>query len=415
MPGEATHPLFRLFRSEQFDNQAKRVLGHSVYHGALPGEVFAVLPRIKNGDFESWYRHWNAVAEQTVALAERSADPVSRGRALLRASDYFRAAMFFLPPRDRRTGEIYASSMRAFQAALSELRVPHQIHFVDYEKGRMRAYYFPGESAKPMLLVHGGFDSTNEEAYFLIAAPLMERGYPVLVFEGPGQSSMARDYNIPFTVDWHRPIGAILDFVQRTLPEATASRKVLIGISLGGLFAARAAAFEPRLDGVVVFGAPFDALDAALSLNPLLRLLYNAGRRNVLNRLVGLVMKFDDGVGWAIRNGMYTFGVETPYDMLRVSAGYTLRDVHEMITCDVLALRGNDDIYGSDQASLFKDAFPNARSYAFVEYARGTGASEHCQIGSVEQAAQAIVGWVRAQALDRPVPTRAPNVAVAVA
>ena len=69
----------------------------------------------------------------------------------------------------------------------------------------MQAYYFPGKSNGPMFLVHGGFDSTNEEGYFLIAAPLIERGYPVLAFEGPGQSSMARDYNIPFTVDWHRP------------------------------------------------------------------------------------------------------------------------------------------------------------------------------------------------------------------
>ena len=235
MAREATHPLFRLFRSEQFDNQAKRVLGHSIYHGALPGEVFSVLPRIKNGDFESWYRHWSVVAEQTVALAQRSGDAVSRGRALLRAANYFRSAMFFLPPTDSRTGEIYARSMLAFQSALSELRIPHQIHFVDYGKGRMRAYYFAGKSDGPMFLVHGGFDSTNEEGYLLIAAPLIERGYPVLVFEGPGQSSMARDYNIPFTVDWHRPIGAILDFVQRDLPDIAASRKVLVGISLGGL------------------------------------------------------------------------------------------------------------------------------------------------------------------------------------
>ena len=126
-------------------------------------------------------------------------------------------------------------------------------------------------------------------------------------------------------------------------------------------------------------------------------------------------MKLDDGVGWAIRNGMYTFGAETPYDMLRASARYTLHDVHKMVTCDVLALRGSDDIYGPGQASLFKDAFPNARSYVFVEYARGTGASEHCQIGSVEQAAETIVSWVRARALDRPVPTSAPDLAAAVA
>lgn len=179
------------------------------------------------------------------------------------------------------------------------------------------------------------------------------------------------------------------------LPAIAASRKILLGVSLGGLLAARAAAFEKRIDGVILDGAPFDTLDAALSMNPVLRLLYNSGRRNLLNRLVGLVMRFDDSVRWAIRNGMYTFGGETPYDMLRASAGYTLCDVHDKVTCDVLALRGEDDIYGPAQATRFSRAFPNARSYSFVEYNLGTGGSEHCQIGSVEQAAQTIVTWLR--------------------
>lgn len=140
-------------------------------------------------------------------------------------------------------------------------------------------------------------------------------------------------------------------------------------------------------------GAPFDTLDTALSMNPLLRVLYNSGRRDMFNRVVRFVMKVDDGVRWAIRNGMYTFGAETPYAMFRASAAYTLRDVHELITCDVLALRGDDDIYGAGQAALFSVAFPKARTYAFVEYARATGASEHCQIGSVERATQTIMKW----------------------
>jgi hypothetical protein len=102
----------------------------------------------------------------------------------------------------------------------------------------------------------------------------------------------------------------------------------------------RAAAYEPGLDGVIIHGAPFDTLDAALSLNPLLRVLYNGDRRDVLNRLIGLVMKVDDSVRWAIRNGMYSFGAQTAYDMLRATAACTLRDVQQRITCDVLALRG---------------------------------------------------------------------------
>lgn len=63
----------------------------------------------------------------------------------------------------------------------------------------MRTYHFPGQPQRPVFLVHGGFDSTNEESYFLIAAPLIDRGYPVVMFEDPGQLSMARDCDIHFT------------------------------------------------------------------------------------------------------------------------------------------------------------------------------------------------------------------------
>lgn len=393
-----------LFRAEQFDAQAKRTLGHAMYHGALPGEVFSILPSIRSGDFDSWYEHWYELAQAAAATADAARDPTSRGRALLRASNYYRAAMFFRSPTDESNAAIYDKSRSAFVDGLSELQIPHRILSVPYEHGQMRTYYFPGTPGRPLMLVHGGFDSTNEESYFLIGASLIERGYPLVMFEGPGQSSMARDYDIHFTPDWHRPVGTVLDFIEQELPDLSGSPKVLIGISLGGLLAARAAAVEPRIDGVVVFGAPFDTLDAGLSLNAILRLLYRSGRRNLLNRLVGLVMRFDSGARWALHNAMYTFGCTTPYDALHASAAYTLHDVHENVHCDVLALRGVDDIYGPAQGELFRTAFPNARSYEFVQFDRASGAAEHCQLGAVEIAAQEVVRWLRVQAIERPVP-----------
>lgn len=117
------------------------------------------------------------------------------------------------------------------------------------------------------------------------------------------------------------------------------------------------------------------------------------------------VMRFDSGARWALRNAMYTFGGQTPYDALQASAAYTLADIHKKVSCDVLVLRGEDDIYGPKQGALFRNAFPNARSYEFAEFDRDSGASEHCQIGSVEAAAQEIVRWLRAHAIEQPMPT----------
>ena len=45
---------------------------------------------------------------------------------------------------------------------------------------------------KPILIVHGGFDSTLEELYTSAAAPALERGYNCFTFEGPGQGGVIR-------------------------------------------------------------------------------------------------------------------------------------------------------------------------------------------------------------------------------
>ncbi len=47
-------------------------------------------------------------------------------------------------------------------------------------------------SLKPILIVHGGFDSTLEELYTSAAAPALERGYNCFTFEGPGQGGVIR-------------------------------------------------------------------------------------------------------------------------------------------------------------------------------------------------------------------------------
>ena len=60
------------------------------------------------------------------------------------------------------------------------------------------------------------------------------------------------------TPDWHRPVGAILD-------RLSMSDVTLVGISLGGCLAIRAAAYEPRVTRVVAFDALTDFLETACS------------------------------------------------------------------------------------------------------------------------------------------------------
>jgi pimeloyl-ACP methyl ester carboxylesterase len=396
--GKSSKGVRYLFADKQFHYQAFRTLGHAPYGGALPSEVMSLISRITND--ENWQREWLAMAEKCEGMAERAADPISKGNALLRASNYYRAAEFFVPPYGedlKIKTELYQKSVKAFREALPNLGIPHRIYKVPWKKGSMLVYYFPGSRRKPVMLIQGGFDSTNEESYFFAGAALIARGYPVVMFEGPGQSGMIREFGLRFTPQWHEPVGRIIDYMESAEPEIAARKKILVGISLGGLLAGRAAAYEKRIDGVVLFGAPYDMEAAALFQMPSIGgWLFRQDMKGTINMAVNWKRKWDRGLRWGLNNGMWTIGGDTPFDMIKSFGAYTLKDVNDKVLCPVLCIYGEKDIYVSDekQLDMLKNSFKHATSYTLKIFKEEDGSAEHCQIGATEQAVQEIISWL---------------------
>jgi len=99
-----------------------------------------------------------------------------------------------------------------------------------------------------------GLDSTKEEtdAY---EQPFLARGMATLVFEGPGQGEA--QYDFPIRGDYEVPVKAVIDFVE-TRDDIDAKRIGMWGVSLGGYYAPRAAAFEKRIKACIALGGPFD-------------------------------------------------------------------------------------------------------------------------------------------------------------
>lgn len=405
LPLEASRGVRYIFPDGQFHYQAFRTLGHAPYGGALPGEVFSLIPRIT--DDESWHKEWKTMADKCMALADNAPDPLSRGNGLLRASNYYRTAEFFLAPSGQDFSvkrELHRKSVKAFQQALISLGVRHRLYRVPWETGSMLVYYFPGRRDKPVMLIQGGFDSTNEESYFFAGAALIARGYPVIMFEGPGQSTMIREFGVRFTPEWHKPVGKVLDYMMAEKPDLAARKKVLVGISLGGLLAGRAAAYENRLDGVVLFGTPYDMEAAALFQMPQAgRWLYRQNMQGLINTAAHWKAKWDRSLRWGLQNGMWTIGGDNPFSMMKAFGAYTLGNVQDRVLCHVLCLYGEKDIYVSDekQMLLFKNSFKNAASYTMKVFSEKDGSAEHCQIGSTEQSIQAIISWLRKYGLDK--------------
>ena len=355
------HGHSTLFPSKQFHYQALRTMGHSFYQGAAPGEVMHVISGIRDEDEESWRKKWLAMAEKCQQMADNATDNISRGNALLRASNYIRTAEYFID-RDRPDDQrLYERSAVLFQQALERLEFRHSVYYANWDKGRMRNYFFPGDADKPLVMICGGYDSTNEESFFWGGRAFIERGYNVILFEGPGQSDMIRRYNIRFTEEWGSVVASNLNEAIKRQPALAGRKKVLVGISLGGLLAGRAAASEGRLDGVILFGAPFDLLKGALFQMPGAgRFLYENGSVRAFNLIAATKARFDLNVRWGLKNGIWTIGGDTPYGFLEKCSAYTLEDLHEKVNCHVMVLYGEKDIYVSDgyQGLKFKTAFP---------------------------------------------------------
>ena len=223
----------------------------------------------------------------------------------------------------------------------------------------------------------GGYDSTLEELYFVIVPPARERGYPVLLYEGPGQGQALRD-GMTFTHEWEKPTTAVLDEFLRTHPKP--KQIVLVGMSMGGYFAPRAAAFERRIDGVVAWDQCYDFGECA-------RLFMRAAGDPVLSKGADFV--------WTAGNARWTLGLVSNDQIAAAFAPYTLAPVAARITQPVLIMAGElDHGIPLHQATDFQKALVNAKSVALKVFDRASGGAEHCQTGNQTLVHATIFDWV---------------------
>jgi pimeloyl-ACP methyl ester carboxylesterase len=211
----------------------------------------------------------------------------------------------------------------------------------------------------------------------MLGKATLDRGYSVLAYEGPGQGQVLRD-GMKFTHEWEKPTAAVLDEFLRT--HARPQQIVLIGMSLGGYFAPRAAAFEKRIDGVVAWDVCYDFGECA-------RLFMDAARDPEVRKGADFV--------WTTGNGVWAAGLDGVEQMAQGFAPYTLAPVADRITQPVLIMAGEVD-HGIPlhQATDFQKALVNAKSVTLRIFDRASGGGEHCQTGNSTLVHATIFDWL---------------------
>lgn len=379
--------------TETFQFETVRALWSAPFNGADYGEVASTIARVRPGDFESWYTHWKRLGTTVGARGERLTDPVSRGKALLRASNYLRTAEFYLDPLDSRRPPTARDSRGWFDAGLTTLGVDAVRSRLAYGDAELETIFLRSQKAgaRDVLVVHGGFDSTVEELYFTIGAGALERGFHVLLFEGPGQGNLLREFGIPFTPDWADAASLVIDSLDRHCDPGAI---IGVGVSFGGHLLARAAAVEKRYDRIVLFDYFPEMLRAFTHTMP--AVLRGPAERmpTWLQRLVRLYARRDPALRWALANAFWTFGVSTLPELVAQMRRYDEGPWVGDIAADVLVLIGEDEhFFDGALVHDFKRKLTGARSVTVHEFPGDEGGGLHCQNGAVHLAHEVIFDW----------------------
>ncbi len=166
-------------------------------------------------------------------------------------------------PEDPRINDLWQKHLASFNKAIALLDVPAERLLLQADGFQVPAIFYRATGAcstpKPTFILGNGFDGAQEEMLHVFGFAALERGYNVITYEGPGQQTVRRQQGLGFIHDWEKVVTPVVDYLIAQ-PEVDSSRIALLGWSLGGYLAARAAAFEHRIAAVVAVDAVYELL-----------------------------------------------------------------------------------------------------------------------------------------------------------
>ena len=220
-------------------------------------DVERTIARI--GRWTDWCREWGGTAEAYEAIAQRAeaaGNEVTAMEAWRRAGLcwHWGKFVFVVDPGEQRAASDRAVS--CFAKGAAGLRPPAELVSVPYRGTRLPAYLRVPAGAggpPPVVIMAPGLDSVKEELQ-ATAEYFLDRGMAILAIDGPGQGES--EYELPIEPAYEHVATAALDFLDGR-PDVSSQRAGMFGVSLGGYYAARAMAYEPRLRAGIALAGPY--------------------------------------------------------------------------------------------------------------------------------------------------------------
>jgi len=362
------------------------------------GECLETASRVNSSDPDSWAVEWTKTADRLLAVAEVAEmqnHSVSAGQAYLRAATYYSAALHrHNNPKAKLVKDNTLAASEYFCKAVKLLSIPAERVQIPYGKTTLPGYLFRSPLAKgkaPVLIVHQGRDGWALHCKY-IADAAISRGYHCLLIDGPGQGEALRLQGLPFRPDWENVITPVVDYLVKR-KDVDPNRIGLMGLSMGGALAPRAAAFEKRIKVCVanpgVLSWP-DIISGFLGqIDPKLNDLWKTDPDG-FNTLIAAISAQVPLVDWGIRDMMWKHGAETPAELMLQMQEYSNKDIVTKITCRMLVMDGAADEY-SQGHDLF-EALTCPKEYMFFE--ANDPALQHCQVGAQASSSAKLFDWL---------------------
>lgn len=352
-------------------------LGTAPFGGADVGEVHAVGRRLRDrpSDDDAWFHEWTALGSD---LLDRAETHLADGRNLtaastaLRACNYLQTGERFRLPKDDAALAAYRRSLRAF-----EIYAEHNADFrverveIPYQTGVLPAYLVrPLDSPRPYVVFVDGLDLSKESLFLRGVRELVWRGMGVLVVDGPGNGESVRFGRHLMRYDYEVAASAAYDFLAGR-PDVIESRIGIMGMSLGGYFAARSAARDSRFAACVVWGGVWD--------------YHELWRERLAAESVST-----DQLEWVL-------GVDTVDAALERLRDWKLAGVAEAITVPLLVLHGESDRQAPVEGAHRVHQAAASADATLVVMPIGAPGEHHCQLDSPVPAIELIADWLSAR------------------
>jgi dienelactone hydrolase len=353
--------------------------------GGAIGEIDKANERVreiaKQGDdagTEAFFSSWISMADRIAELADEAE---AAGHYLSATEKYARATAYYVTA-ERMQSRHYEPRKQAYRTMLNTLQrmiVAGSLNCerveIPYGENHFAALFVRGNGPgpRPCVVFCNGLDSVKEMIYLTARDEFAKRGFSCLMIDQPGVGEALRLGGLHAIAESEQWAAAALDYLE-TRKDVDRKRLGIMGWSLGGYYAPRAAAFEKRFRLCVAWGAN-----------------HNWGelqRRRLAKEGDRPVPHYWDHVMWV-------FGKDSVESFMAYAPKMSLVGVVDKIAVPFLITHGANDrqIPVADADQSYNEAV-NSPLRELKIFTEREGGIEHVSADNVEPARSYIADWI---------------------